>query len=266
VNRESVLLLGGPRALLLQLAHPLIAQGVGDHSRFLEDPLGRLRATLDAMLGIAFGDLQTARRIGGRIRAAHERVRGVLRDGTRRFPSGTPYDARDPDLLLWVHATLVDSALEVYGRVVAPLEEAERAEYYEESKRVARLCGVPKRTLPESLAQFDAYFRDTVQGELLEVTPLARELAEAVLYPSLPWIPRRAGELAALLTAGLLPAAVRERYGLRWTPARERAFLGILRLLRLSLPLLPRALRDMPQARRAMRSERRGEGTPGLVA
>jgi uncharacterized protein (DUF2236 family) len=243
----------------------LIAQGVGDHSRFLEDPLGRLRATLDAMLGIAFGDEETARRIAAGIRAAHERVRGVLRDGTRRFPSGTPYDARDPDLLLWVHATLVDSALEVYGRIVAPLEEADRARYYEESKRVASLCGIPKARLPESLAHFEAYFRDMVQGEILEVTPLARELAEAVLYPALPWIPRRAGGLAALLTAGLLPAAVRVRYGLKWTHARERAYLRTLRFLRLSLPLLPRALRDMPQARRAMRSERRGEGAQELA-
>ena len=116
VNRESVLLLGGARALLLQLAHPLVAQGVADHSDFLRAPLGRLRSTLDATYTVLFADPASVRRTARAVRRAHERVRGTLQHGTAAFPAGTAYRATDPELLLWVHASLVDSALATYQR------------------------------------------------------------------------------------------------------------------------------------------------------
>jgi uncharacterized protein (DUF2236 family) len=189
VNREAVLLLGGPRALLLQLAHPLVAAGVAEHSDFLRDPMGRLRRTLTTMLSIVFGDAATVAECAARIADTHARVRGTLREGTRSFPAGSVYDASDPRLLLWVHATLVDSALVTYEWLVAPLTEIERARLYEESKTVARLLGVPDRDLPDTYSSFARYVADMLAGPLAEITPTARRLGRSVLEPPIPFLP-----------------------------------------------------------------------------
>ena len=85
LNREAMLLLGaGPRALLLQLAHPLVAAGVADHSDFRADPWRRLRATLRSYLAIVYGTTKEAR---AEIRRLNELHRAIEGDG---------YRARDP--------------------------------------------------------------------------------------------------------------------------------------------------------------------------
>jgi uncharacterized protein (DUF2236 family) len=251
VNREAALLVGGPRALLMQLAHPLVAAGVEEHSDFRRDPLGRLFRTLDSMLRIVFGDRDTALAAAHRIDAVHRRVRGVLKTGTCAFPAGTRYDARDPELLLWVHATLVDSALVTYERLIAPLSTAQRAAYYADSKRVGELLGIPAQRLPAELDDFARYLRGMLSGPCLEVTPTARDLADAVLHPPIRLVPRLAGDAASVVTLALLPPTLRERYGLRWSRAHALGADLALRSIRGTLPLLPRAARWMPHARRA---------------
>jgi uncharacterized protein (DUF2236 family) len=249
VNREAVLLLAGPRALLLQLAHPLVAAGVADHSDFLRDPLGRLFRTLDRTLGIVFGSRADALACADAINAVHARVSGRLAEGTAAFPAGTPYDARDPELLLWVHATLVDSALVAYERLVAPLDPRARDAFVAESGEVAALLGVPEARVPRSAAAFGAYVAGMLGGRLLEPTPTARRLADAVIHPPLPWLPRAIGDVASVLTLALVPADLRAAYGLAWGPARERAAAAAFRVLRASRPLMPRLLRELPHAR-----------------
>ncbi len=263
INREAVLLLGGPRALLLQLAHPLVAAGVAEHSDFLEDPVGRLRRTLITMLSLVFGDAATVAHCATRIEEAHVRVRGILREPTRAFPAGTTYDARDPRLLLWVHATLVDSALVTYEWLVAPLAEHERARFYEESKMVARLLGVPDHELPDTYPRFVRYLEAMHDGPLAEITPTARRLARAVLQPDipilsqLPFLPAGLGGALELATAGLLLPPIRTCYGLSWNDRKERAHRALGRVVRAALPWLPDVVRVMPQAReRATEVER----------
>lgn len=253
VNREAVLLLAGPRALLMQLAHPLVAAGVADHSRFRDDPLGRLRRTLEAMLGIIYGTREEALASAARVNEIHERVSGMLRAPTAFLPAGTPYRALDPALLFWVHATLVDSARCAYECFVAPLSAEERARLYEESKQVARLLRVPDEALPADAPAFDAAVAAQIEGPELEVTPQARELADAVLHPPLPLVPRVLGDVGSVVTLGLLPPALRERFGFRWGRGRDRCFRAARSLVRASLPVLPGFARVMPQARRAER-------------
>lgn len=256
VNREAVLLLAGPRALLLQLAHPLVAQGVADHSGFLADPLGRLRRTLDAMLTIVFGDEAEARASAAAIRAVHERVHGTLAEATGRFAAGTPYDARDPELALWVHATLVDSARVAFECFVEPLGEAETERYYQESKTVAALLEVPEAEMPADHAAFRTWYEALLAGPVLEVTPTAARLADAVLHPPIPLLPRALGDAASVVTVGLLPASIRERFALSWDPTRDAAWRAARALVRGALPLLPDLARTMPHARRAQRQAR----------
>src|SRR5213076_666668 len=103
-NGEAALILAGPRALLMQIAHPLVAAGVAQHSGFPAGAYRRLARTMQAMLAISFGDSEQARRAAERVTSLHRTVSG-------RSAAGRGYSALDPELLAWVWATLVDSAL-----------------------------------------------------------------------------------------------------------------------------------------------------------
>ncbi len=264
VNREAVLLAGGGCALLLQLAHPLVAAGVAEHSRYREDPLGRLNRTLELTLTIAFGTAREAAEALAQIQRRHERVRGALPEPVGRFAAGTPYRATDPELLFWVHATLVDTAIRVFEMFVAPLSEAEKDRYYEESKIVARLFGVPEPLIPASRHSFAAYWQRMLNGDELAVGRQARDIAASLLAPEHPWPLRFAAPPLRLLTIGLLPEPVRVRYGYSWSAWQERLFRAVVGATRTLLPYLPPAVRYFPQARRGW--EREGVGTPSLAA
>ena len=258
LNREATLLLGaGPRALLMQLAHPLIAEGVAQHSDFRADPWRRLRGTLKSYLAIVYGTTTTARAEIRRLNGLHRGVAGPVLDPTARIHSGAErYEARDPILALWVHATLIDATLVAHDAWIRPLSYAERARFYDETRPIGRAFGIPDRILPADLDAFDAYLdAQTAATGPIRVTPTARELALAVLNPPLgPLHPALSGFPAPLYAwtlwpaVGLLPEAIRADYGLRWGP-RERAVAAWFSTgFRAWRPLLPRGFRTMPQA------------------
>lgn len=251
VNREAALLLGGGRALLLQLAHPLVAAGVAQHSHFRQDPLQRLWRTLELMLTITFSDAGDAIRAVRQIEKAHARVNGVLHADCGPFAKGTHYDANDPELLLWVHATLVDSALLVYERFVGRLTPRQRATYYDESKRGGRILGVLPSLLPETLADFEEYMFEMCRGDVLAVGPVGREVAEAVLWPASPAGLRYALIVPNFVTLDLLPPAIRARYAFPWGDGLSLAAQGLAWVSRTTVPWLPAILREMPTARAA---------------
>jgi uncharacterized protein (DUF2236 family) len=164
--------------------------------------------------------------------------------------AGTPYDAVDVELLLWVHATLIDSAMMAYDLFVKPLAGEEKSRYYDDSKKLAYLFEIPETLVPRSLADFNSYLeRMLVRGEIA-VGPTARALAEEILYPS-PWILKPASPLFRLITAGLLPECLRDAYGLRWSEPKEKTFWLIAKWIRRLLPLVPKPLRIVPNARHA---------------
>jgi uncharacterized protein (DUF2236 family) len=213
VNRESVLLLGGGRALLMQLAHPGVAAGVAEHSNFRQRPVHRLLRTLGLTLALTFGPREQALAAAREINRTHQRVRG------------TGYSAMDPRLLLWVHATLIDSTLVGYQTFVGPLSRAEQETYYREAQVIGPLLGLPAGAYPADLAAFERYLVEMRRRELV-VDDRARELAAAVLHP-----PQRAltgGPLAAMVTAALLPEELRAAYRLAYG-RRERLAFGLLR-------------------------------------
>jgi len=249
VTRETVLLLGGGRALLLQVAHPLVAAGVAEHSDFRRRPLDRLWRTLDLMLTLVFADAGAALRAVQEIERVHARVRGVLDRDLGPFRRGTPYAASDPALLLWVYATLVDSALVVYQRFVGPLPDADPATYYEESKVAMRLFGIPAALIPPTLPAFAAYMDDMVGGDVLVVGPAGREIADSILRPPLVLPLRELVRAVHVVTVGLLPAGLRARYELPWGTVGEAVLGTLAGAVRAGLPLLPDLLRLMPHAR-----------------
>jgi len=258
VNREAAILLGGGRALLLQIAHPLVAAGVATHSRFREHPLARLWRTLDLMLTLVFADAARAIEAVRAIERVHARVRGVLDADVGRFARGTPYDASDPELLFWVYATLVDTAPRVYERFVGPLTAGERAAYYEESKIGARLFAVPEPLIPPTLERFEAYVDEMVRGDVLAVGVAARDVAASILRPPVPLALAPAFRAASFLAIGLLPPVLRERFRFAWSPGQERALRALAAATRAGLPFLPAFMRLMPHARRAARRRAAG--------
>jgi uncharacterized protein (DUF2236 family) len=229
IGRESVLMLGGPRALLMQAAHPLVAAGIVDHSRFREEPWRRLARTMAALYTIVFGTQAEGERMGAITQAAHRRVRGSR--------GGRPYSAADPELMLWVHSTLVDTGLALYELYVRRLDPAEAEEFYEQMKLVAHVFGVPDEVHPPTLDAFRAYQRELVATGTVCVGEDARAVAATVLSPPVLLPLRPAMRMLAAQTAGLLPAELRGQYGIR------RPIPGTVGSTRRLIPLLPPQLR-----------------------
>jgi uncharacterized protein (DUF2236 family) len=251
VNREGALLLGGGRALLLQVAHPLVAAGVAQHSNYREDPFGRLYRTLDTVTTVVFGSTTEAEEAAARLHRVHTRVKGSADDGT-------PYVATDPALIMWVHATLVDTSLLVYENYIGPLSLDEKGRYYEEQKLLGEKYGVPYDQQPATYVDFREYFDETVNGGALQVTDSLRDVAAATMRPKLPvpFLGRPVVEYFNLVTAALMPGWLREELGMAWGPRRERVHAAQRNVIRRLIPALPSLLRDFPPARTAERRAR----------
>jgi uncharacterized protein (DUF2236 family) len=251
VHRELAVAFSGPRALLMQATHPVAFEGFFAHTGAFEAPYERLRRTAQVMDTIAFGPRADADQAARRVRAMHKRVRGELAAPAGRFPAGTPFAADDPELLLWVLATLVDSALVVYDRYVASLAPGERDAYWQDYRVVGGLFGLAADEMPADIEAFDRYMRDMLDGDDLFVTSAARELAiEIVMRPPVPLARRPMLELVNFMTVGLLPARLRKQYGLSWDPLRALALRGGAEYAkRVLVPLAPERLRFVSSAR-----------------
>lgn len=255
LNREAMLLLGaGPRALLLQLAHPQVAAGVDEHSEFRSDPWARLASTTRSYLTIVYGTTKAAR---AEIRRLNELHRGIR---------GAGYAARDPALSLWVHATLVDSTIVANDAWLEPIPRGRRATFYDETRPIARAFGVPDSVLPASFEAFETYLADMLEpGGPVQVSSVARELGHAVLnpplgplaswipfgralHPSLDRIPVAAYRWTLWPAVGLLPPQVREQYELNWGPFEQAVSAWLLRTWQMWRSILPEGFRQMPQA------------------
>jgi uncharacterized protein (DUF2236 family) len=250
VNRESAVLLGGTRAVLMQLAHPLVAMGVSTHSDYMLDPFGRAERTFVLGELLTFGSLEKARKAARTINQMHLHVHGDLPIDAGAFTKGTPYDARNPELLLWVHATLVDTLLLCYNLFIGTLTLSEQNAFYQESKEVAHLLGLLSEKMPTTVDDLRQYIYEMVQSDRLVATPQARELAHQVLFPPAHLIFRPLMHINLQLTCALLPQPIREVFGLEWSNCRQVIFDLSARGTRTIIPRLPMDLRELPITRR----------------
>jgi uncharacterized protein (DUF2236 family) len=256
LQREIVLLLAWGPAILLQLAHPLVSQGIADHSAFRTQRHGRLRrlyGTIDAMLQLSFGTEAQARAVLARINGIHDRVNGHLSGAAGPFPAGTPYTAHDPALLAWVHATLLDMNLRVYERFMRPLSVEDKDRYCEEATAIEGPLGIPAGRLPRSFGELSRYMDAMLSSGDIAVTANARMLAHEVIYPPALHLAAPALALVRLQTVGLLPPAIREDYGFPWSARRERLLRASTGVVRALLRVTPPIVRHWPAARRAQR-------------
>ncbi|MBA3302075.1 MAG: DUF2236 domain-containing protein [Thermoleophilaceae bacterium] len=233
VHGERAVHLYGPRALLMQAAHPVAVKGLLAHSSAIEEPYERLRRTAVVMDTIYFGTRAQADAVTKRVRAMHRRA-GVDRS----------------DLLMWVLYTLPDSAMVVYDRYVRRLDRAERESLWEDYKVVGRLFGLRRADMPKTYDDFVGYGQEMLVNGEIEVSDWARRRArEIVLEPPVPIKMRPLVEAANQITIDLLPPQIRRGYGFAPVPGRGLAVrAGSEYVKRVLLPALPQRLRLVPSA------------------
>jgi uncharacterized protein (DUF2236 family) len=247
VNREGLMVLSGPRALLLELAHPLVAAGVAGHSDFQRNPWGRLFRTVGVMTALNFQPHRQARSAVQHTRRCHARVLGTLPEDVGPYLAGTPYRADDPLLQLWVLATLIDSVLVTYDLLSphGPLTLAAKADYYLSSLQLGRAFGLPRELMPPTYADFQCYMDSMLNSDRLTVSPQARDVAQALFAPPLfgPTV-----RLASFFSLGLTPPRLRAAFGFHWSDASERRLHRLARAARRLRRLAPDPLCIHPQA------------------
>lgn len=241
INRETFMLLGGPAAVLMQIAHPLVAAGVHEHSAFRRSPFRRLVRTADTTLAIVFGERATAERALKRIDRSHGPVHG-------RAADGRAYRAKDPRLLLWVQATLVLTSLRWYESVIGRLSDAERESYWDDGKFFARELGVSEVLLPRTVADLERYEAEMLRTDVVP-DAIAAVVGRDVLRPY-PWLPEVVYWPSDALTAALVPRSLHSVFGLRYGRPERLFHRGVIVATGALRRLLPRFLTVMPHARR----------------
>jgi uncharacterized protein (DUF2236 family) len=234
VAREGALLAGGARAILLQIAHPAVGRGVAEHSDFAGRPLDRLRATLTYVYCVTFGSPEEIEAVAAGVTAAHRRV------------LGTGYRASDPELQLWVAATLYDTALLLYEELFGPLDATVADGVYEQYAALGTALQVPVELWPADRSAFRSYWEHMV--DTLEVSDDARRVARDLLSAEhAPLLLKAAMPLNRFLTAAWLPARIRSEFGLHWDAGAQRRYDVLVKVGAPLYRLLPVPLREAPK-------------------
>jgi uncharacterized protein (DUF2236 family) len=238
LHADPSMLVGAMRALLVQALEPRAMAGVVQHSDYKADPWGRLNRTIRFVLHTTYGDTPTAEAACAAVRRIHDRVHGV--DPV----SGRSYSAHDPDLLLWIHAVEVHSAVFSYRSYAGRLAYEDADRYVDEMVRVAELLGMPPEIAPRSMGALRQYLH-SVEG--LQATPGARESMRLIMAPPLPLPLRPLWVLPAGAAVASLPRFARRMYGLPWfEPASmsvRAAMFGLTRFLNV-LPIEAPEIRE----------------------
>ncbi|TMD43612.1 MAG: DUF2236 domain-containing protein [Chloroflexi bacterium] len=241
VNREAVVALAGTCAILMQFAHPMVAAGVRDHSRFETDPVGRLRRTFDLTLTWVFGSRDQALEAARVVNRRHDTV------------NGPGYSAKDPAMLLWVQATLVYSAIRAYRAFVARLSDEDANRYYEDTKEIGVLLGLSRSMYPSDFEALNGYIEAMIDAGEVRVSADALRMGRIVQQPHFPGVPRMAFTPLRTITAGLLPPRLREQYDLAWRRPDRLLFKSCQAILPGFLRITPAPIRFLPPARQAYR-------------
>lgn len=263
VGRESLLVLVGGRAALLQTAHPYVAQAIVDQSKVFTDIQRRFRNTLSLVYRLTFDSTERALETARVIYRVHERVTGEMQETVGRFPRGHRYAANEPEALMWVAATLFDTSFDIFERVIRPLRADERNAYYADARRFMRLFGVPDAVVPPDWAAFRRYFDAMIHSDTLGVGPAARHITRSILATPRPALAPAYGWIR-IATAGLLPPPLRRAYELPWSRADEITFEASLRAMRATVPHLPDRVRFCPPYTNARRRLAGREGSDSV--
>jgi uncharacterized protein (DUF2236 family) len=258
LHREVMVLFGGARAVLMQAAHPLVIAGARETGFYERNPWRRLQRTLVLTYTITFGTKAEADAAAERINDVHARIKGIDAE------TGLPYDALDPELLLYVHACLIESALLFEALAVGRLDQRERQRFHEEQMLVAEMVRIPRDVIPPTVRGLREHLRDVEASGILRVSPAARAVAN--LFddppPEAEWRPVLKG--VSRLAFGTLPETVRLLYGVELTPRRHAAMRVAFASMRALGPVLPPRYRYIAPYQE-WRARVRGKGSSETV-
>ncbi len=246
---DLAVFLGGGRAALLQLAHPMVAHAIDQHSRTRADVAGRFQRTFRNVFAMVFGDLDAAFIAARRVHAIHGQIVGTIPERVGGWAAGTPYHANDADTLRWVHATLVDTTLFVRERFCGPLPEPIKDGYVIEMNRFAALFGIPPALRPRSWLAHDAYMCAMLASDRIAVAPCARAMARFLIGRGGSHQPPL-GRIAESVTALMLPAQLAEQFELRSATRGARVGLGAFGAVYRRVPDAVRAIPARAEAQR----------------
>lgn len=226
---DGVLVLGGAAAILLQIADPVVARGVAEHSSFATDPMRRLRNTLGYVYAVGLGSAEQGAIAAHLVDRAHAGIPG----------------ARDAERQLWVAATLHEVGRSVHEQVHGSPPSDVADQIYAAGARLGTMLQLPHGAWPQDRVAFAAYWNATIAT--LDVGDDARGVAHELLHArAIPWWARPGMPLLRVVTVGLLPPRVRDAYGLTHRPRRYRAAIRFIRVL---VRVTPRRLRELPSRR-----------------
>ena len=244
--------------MLMQAAHPLVVAGANQTGMYERNPWKRLQRTLVLQYALTFGTKAEAHAAADRINDVHGRINGV------DPATGRSYDALDPELLLWVHACLVESALLFERMTVGALDAAGRQRFHEEQMLAAEMVRLPRERIPSTVTSLEDYVTEMVGSGELVVTDAARRVAELFFDPPREAQWRPVLRAVARLAIGTLPEAVREGYGFPSGTGNRAAVRATLAGLRTVRPLLPPKYRYIAPYQQ-WRLRDRGRGDDGVI-
>jgi uncharacterized protein (DUF2236 family) len=258
VDREAAVFLGAGRALLLQLAHPWVATAIADHSSALADPIGRFHRTFDVVFTMVFGSLDQALHMSRRLHRRHSKITGKLPD---ELAAGEAYIANELSALMWVHATLVDTAVAAYELVMPTLSPEVRERYYADCRLLGALFGIPVEAQPGNWPAFRTWFDETIASDRLSVVSAAKTVGREVLSGAgrIP-VPRWYLDV----TASLMPERLRAAFDLRFGNSEQRRARRAVAVLRYAYPILPGRVRHVGPYQEAL-ARTAGRGRPDLL-
>lgn len=249
---------GSGRALLLQIAHPWVTQGVNDHSKTRSDPLGRAARTFTAVLSIVFGSMDQAMREARIVHRVHQRIKGTLNVGGGAYATSSSYTANEAYAMLWVHATLWDTTVLMHELFVGPLTNQEKENFYEETRLFAYMFGIPDEILPPNWQEFTEYNRAMWDSDQLLVNDATRELAgflfhpiHFTLTPAMAWL--------KIVTAATLNERLRHEFGLPYGRKEQRLFQVGKKAVHIADRVAPGIVRNGPSY---VEATRRLQGKP----
>ena len=228
VIADPAAFVGGIRGLLIQAAHPEVVAGVDQHSRYRDDPLGRLSRTSAYVTATTFGAMPEVHDAVRQVRKAHAFVKGVSSRGRH-------YNAADPGYSAWVHNALTDSFLttnQIYSE--HPLSAVEADRYVEEQTRIGALLGADP--MPPTARELARWLTDHPEiGPSPEMEEVVDFLTDPPLSPGI-----KAGYMVLLEAAVFtLPSRLADILGVRPKPAADVVGRAGVRSLRWALGYSP---------------------------
>ena len=242
IAREAYIYAGAGAAVLRQMMHPGVGAGVAEHSATLTQPLSRLRSTMDYIYVVVLGNDAERARIAEKVNRAHVPVHSEN------------YNAFDPQLQLWVAATLYKGSVELFELFNGPLDEESHTRIYQQAAIYGTTLQVEADMWPADRAAFSAYWEQSI-ASFTVAEPVRQYVQQLLNGGAAPWYVKILMPLQKFVTRALLEPQIREQFGLSWSARDEKRWQLMLRMVRWIYSITPVTIRHLVHHTSGLRDE-----------